>query len=215
MKMLDFKAAIFDLDGTLLDSMWVWEKIDVDFLAKRRLTVPDKYAQEICSMSFKEIADYTIALFGLKESAADLMAEWNGMAIDEYSHHVRLKPYAKEYLLFLKELGIKLGTATALPKVLYEPVLRNNGVYELFDAFCSTDEVNCGKESPNIYLLAAKKLNVLPGDCVVFEDVLPAIKGIIAAGMQAYGVYDHYSKHEQAQIREMAKGYIRDFTEML
>lgn len=215
MEMLDFKAAIFDLDGTLLDSMWVWEKIDFDFLAKRRLTVPDKYAQEICSKSFKETAEYTIALFGLKESAEDIMEEWNRMAIDEYSHHVRLKPHAKEYLLFLKELGIKLGTATALPKVLYEPVLRNNRVYELFDAFCSTDEVSCGKESPDIYLLAAKKLNVLPCDCIVFEDVLPAIKGIVSAGMQAYGVYDQYSKHEQAQIRELAKGYIRDFTEML
>src|SRR5450759_1523760 len=154
--MFDFKAAIFDLDGTLIDSMGVWEDIDIDFLAKRHLSVPEGYISEISAKSFKEAAEYTISLFGLKERAEDIIEEWNQMAIDEYSHHVPLKPYAKEYLLFLKGQGIKLGVATALPKVLYEPVLKNNGIYALFDAFASTDEVVHWKGSPDIYLLAAK-----------------------------------------------------------
>lgn len=212
--MPDFKAAIFDLDGTLLDSMWVWKKIDIDFLAKRNLAVPDKYVEGICSMSFRETAEYTIDFFGLKEKAEDIMAEWNQMAIDAYSHHVPLKPNVKEYLYYLKEQGIKLGTATALPKELYEPVLRNNRVYDLFDAFTSADEVSRGKESPDIYLLAAKKLKVRPCDCIVFEDILPGIKSIVSAGMQAYGVYDQYSEQDQEQIRKLSKGYIYDFAEM-
>jgi len=213
--MLDFKAAIFDLDGTLIDSMGVWEKIDVDFLTKRHLNVPGTYLNEICSRSFQEAAEYTIALFDLKECPADVIAEWNRMAIDEYNYYIKLKPYAKEYLNFLKERNIMLGIATALPKVLYEPVLRNNDVYEFFDAFSSTDEVDCGKENPGVYLLTAKKLKVSPSDCIVFDDVLPAIKGIIAAGMQAYGVYDQCSAHEQEQMMKLTKGYIYGFDEML
>lgn len=213
--MPDFKAAIFDLDGTLLDSMWVWKKIDIDFLAKRNLAVPDKYVEGICSMSFRETAEYTIDFFGLKEKAEDIMAEWNQMAIDAYSHHVPLKPNVKEYLYILKEQGIKLGTATALPKELYEPVLKNNKVYDLFDAFTSADEVSRGKESPDIYLLAAKKLKVRPCDCIVFEDILPGIKSIVSAGMQAYGVYDKYSEQDQEQIRKLSNGYIFDFAELL
>ncbi|MFA9379463.1 MAG: HAD family hydrolase [Acetanaerobacterium sp.] len=213
--MLDFKAAIFDLDGTLLDSMGVWERIDIDFLAKRHLTVPDKYINEICSKSFREAAEYTISLFGLKEDAEDIIAQWNRMAIDEYSHRVPLKPHVKEYLLYLKGQGIKLGTATALPKVLYEPVLKNTGIHALFDAFSSTDEVSSGKESPDIYLLAAQKLNVLPCDCIAFEDVLPGVRGIVAAGMQAVGVYDPYSEHEKTQIQRLSRGYIYSFAEMM
>ncbi len=213
--MLDFKAAIFDLDGTLIDSMGVWEKIDIDFLAKRNLTVPENYVGEICTKSFKEAAIYTISLFGLHESTEAIISEWNRMAIDEYSHRVPLKPHAKEYLLFLKNHGIKLGTATALPRVLYEPVLKNNGVYDLFDAFASTDEVKRSKESPDIYLLAAEKLDVCPGKCIAFEDVLPGIQGIISAGMTAYGVYDKYSKNEKTAIQKLSKGYIYDFAEMM
>ena len=213
--MLDFKAAIFDLDGTLIDSMGVWEDIDIDFLAKRHLSVPEGYISEISAKSFKEAAEYTISLFGLKERAEDIIEEWNQMAIDEYSHHVPLKPYAKEYLLFLKGQGIKLGVATALPKVLYEPVLKNNGIYALFDALASTDEVVHGKGSPDIYLLAAKKLGVPPCDCIAFEDVLAGIQGIVLARMQAYGVYDKYSSHEQVQIQELSKRYIYSFAEVL
>lgn len=213
--MLDFKAAVFDLDGTLIDSMGVWEKIDIDFLAKRHLVASEAYIHKISSMSFQKAAEYTVALFGLEESVEDILEEWNRMAIDEYSHRVPLKPYVKDYLFFLKEQGIRLGTATALPKVLYEPVLKNNGIYDLFDAFSSTDEIGCEKGGPDIYLLAARKLGVLPCDCIAFEDILPGIQGIVSAGMRAVGVYDKYSEHEQAQIQSLAKGYIYNFSEML
>ena len=213
--MPDFKAAIFDLGGTLIDSMGVWEKIDVEFLAKRGLTLPETYTQEVCSKSFPEAAAYTIALFGLKESAEDIIADWNRMAIDEYSRRIRLKPHAKEYLLFLKGRGVRLGTATALPRALYEPVLKHNGVYHLFDAFASVGEVSRGKESPELYLLAAERLGVAPGDCAAFEDVLRGIRGIKAAGMRAFGVYDRYSEKDQEQIRQICERYIADFAELM
>jgi len=209
--MVDFKAAIFDLDGTLIDSMGVWEKIDIDFLAKRGLPVPETYMNEICARSFREAAEYTIDLFHLEESAGDLIREWNDMAIYEYSHNIKLKPYAKEYLMLLKSCGIKLGIATSLPAVLYEPVLSNNGVRTLFDAICSTDEVERGKEFPDIFLYAAKKLKTKPEKCVVFEDLPQAIRSAKLAGMFVYGVYDASSKEHWDEIKRVADGVLYDF----
>lgn len=215
MKMRISKAAIFDLDGTLLDSMGVWEKIDADFLAKRQIALPENYVHEVYSKSFRDAAEYTIALFGLKESANDIIEEWNRMAVDEYRHHVSLKPYVREYLLYLQEDGIKIGAATALPGVLYEPALKNNGIYHLFDAFSSVFESGLAKDDAEVYLAAARKLGVSPCACMAFEDVLPGIRGIIAAGMRAFGVYDRHSEHDRVQMQKLAEGYIHSFSEML
>lgn len=136
---MDFNAAIFDLDGTILDSMDVWEHIDIQFLKKRNLPVPENYVTEICARSFEEAAQYTIDLFGLQETVEGIIEEWNNMAVEEYSNHVGLLPYALDYLLCLKEHGIKLAVATGLPEKLYIPCLKNNSILELFGALCSTD----------------------------------------------------------------------------
>lgn len=84
---MDFNAAIFDLDGTILDSMDVWEHIDIQFLKKRNLLVPENYVTEICARSFEEAAQYTIDLFGLQETVEGIIEEWNNMAVEEYSNH--------------------------------------------------------------------------------------------------------------------------------
>ena len=93
-----FKGAIFDLDGTVLDSMDVWERVDIAFLDKRGFAVPEDYAVKICSMSFAEAAVYTADLFSLPENPEDIISEWNSMAIDEYSHRVGMKPFVLDYL---------------------------------------------------------------------------------------------------------------------
>lgn len=183
---MDFNAAIFDLDGTILDSMDVWEHIDIQFLKKRNLPVPENYVTEICARSFEEAAQYTIDLFGLQETVEGIIEKWNNMAVEEYSNHVGLLPHALDYLLRLKEHGIKLAVATGLPEKLYMPCLKNNSILELFDALCSTDEVQRGKEYSDVFELAARKLGVAPEHCIVFDDVLPAIKSAKAARMLAY-----------------------------
>lgn len=205
------KAYIFDLDGTLLDSMGVWEQIDVDFLEKRGIAVPPDYIGEICARSFPEAARYTIERFGLSDSVEDLLGEWNDMAVYAYSHTVPLKPYAREYLKALKERGAKLGIATSLPVVLYEPALRNHDIQSLFDAVCSTDEVQHGKTKPDVFLLAAQKLGISPENCIVFEDIPEAALSAKAAGMTVYAVYDEASAAHWSYIQEMADGALLDF----
>lgn len=130
---------------------------------------------------------------------------------EEYSNHVGLLPYALDYLLCLKEHGIKLAVATGLPEKLYIPCLKNNSILELFGALCSTDEVQRGKEYSDVFELAARKLGVAPEHCIVFDDVLPAIKSAKAARMLAGGIYDKYSADQRTEIERIADIYLLDF----
>lgn len=208
---MDFEAAIFDLDGTLLNSMNIWEQIDIAFLKKRNLPVPADYVTEICARSFEEAAQYTIDLFRLSENVGDIIDEWNDMAVYEYAHNIKLLPYALDYLLHLKANGIKLAVATGLPEQLFLPCLENNSILGLFDTLCSTDEVERGKEFPDVFELAARKLQVAPQRCIVFDDVLPAVKSAKQANMIVCGVYDKYSALHRAEIERLADYYILDF----
>ena len=210
--MVPFKAAIFDLDGTLIDSTGIWAQIDVDFLAKRGLEVPEDYIQSISDKSFLQTAEYTIQRFGFSDTPQELMEEWHQMAIDAYRSKIGLKPYAREYLLALRDRGIPLAIATASSPELYEPVLEHNGIRSLFSAIVTTDQVQRGKGFPDVFLLAAHKLGVSPKDCIAFEDILPGIRGILAAGMTAYGIYDPYSAHQRQEIQALAKDYFLDFS---
>ena len=103
-----YKAIFFDLDGTLLDSMWVWDDIDVAFLKKRGLEVPPDYQEAITPLGFLEAARYTIRRFGFPETPEELIQEWHQMAVDAYTYEVELKDGAAAYLRYLKEKGIRL-----------------------------------------------------------------------------------------------------------
>jgi len=212
---MKFDAAIFDLDGTLLDSMWVWEAVDEAFFAARGMDMPDDYVQTILSMTFRETAEYTVAHFGLNESVEDIMDEWNRMSFDVYREQVKLKPGARAYLGQLRARGVKIGVATAQTAPLMRTVLESNGILDWFDALSSTDEVARGKTYPDIYLLAARKLGVAPERCMVFEDVLKTLRGIRAAGMQACAVWDAASAQDWDEITQQFDVYIKGFEELL
>lgn len=171
------KGAIFDLDGTLLDSMGVWDQVDVDFLAKRGFEVPDDYMQKVAAMQFRQIAEYTIARFNLSDTPGELMEEWDHMARVMYSTVVEAKPHAREYLAMLKASGAKLSVATSLPPILREPAMRHVGIFDYFDEVVSVDDAgDIGKDRPDVYLLAASRLGIEPTDCTVFEDLLVGMR---------------------------------------
>lgn len=205
------KAAIFDLDGTLIDSLGVWGEIDVKFLAKRGLEVSPDYADKISAMRFEDAARYTKERYGFSDTVEEILREWNELALREYSNNIKLKPFALGYLRKLRENGYILAVATTLIELLYTPVLKNNGIYEFFDFICSTDDIEKSKEHPDIYHHAAKNLGVSPEECVVFEDVYPAIQSAKSAGMTVYAVYDKYSEKYIDEIKELSDGIIYDF----
>ena len=210
----NIKAAIFDMDGTLIDSMWVWDSIDSVYLEKRGFSVPLNLRSDIIHLSFEETALYFKNKFNLTDSIEEIQDEWNSLAYIEYANNVKLKPYAKEYLVSLKNQGIKLSIATSNCMMLLETVLKKYNIYELFDCITTTDEVARGKDFPDVYLLSAKKLQVRPEQCIVFEDILPAVLGAKSAGMKVVGVHDSYSEYQMDDIIEKADVYIHGYNEL-
>ena len=213
---IPFAAALFDLDGTLLDSAFVWRDVDAQFFARRGIGFDHAdYARAVQGMSFREAAVYTARRFGLAESADDIMAEWMRMTGEAYARRVPLKPGARDYLRFLKRNGVKLAVVTANRPELFMPALERTGVAELFDAFCTSAEVgDTSKADGALYRLAAERLGVECGDCAVFEDVLEGVKGARKCGMRAYAVRDVASWHSREAIDALADGAIDGFDEM-
>lgn len=204
-------AAIFDLDGTLLDSMGVWGKIDTLFLEKRGFVPSEEYVSTIAAMSLTEAAEHTIHHFQLEESVISVLKEWDHMATQEYTYDVELLPHTLEYLKELQKKGIKLAVATGLTQKLYEPVLKRLGIYDWFDVICSVSEVGTGKTTPAVFDLTIQKLGVPSSECIIFDDLLVAVKSAKETGARVYGVYDSYSKSDQTEIEKIADGYVLDF----
>ncbi|MBR5535524.1 MAG: HAD family phosphatase [Clostridia bacterium] len=211
---MNFKGVIFDMDGTILDSISVWDKIDVDFLSARGVEVPEDYARTISTMTGEECAKYTIKRFSLTDSVEGLMKEWDERALFEYSNNLRLKKGAKEYIKRLKENGIKIALATSSSKTLYTAAMKNTEVYEYFDVFISTDETGISKKDPHVYIYAAEKLGLNIQDCVIFEDVPTAVKSAKTTGARVVCVWDKRWDMFKEEIKEAADKYIYSFDEM-
>jgi HAD superfamily hydrolase (TIGR01509 family) len=210
-----YSGVIFDLDGTLINSNWVWRQIDIEFLGKRGFDVPEDYMKIIAPMGFEATADYTIKRFGLKETREAVVKEWYDMAIDAYSNRVFLKDGVKEYLSYLKENGKLMSVATASDMRLVEPVLKNNGIEGYFNNITTLKEVNRGKGFPDIYDKSAEKMNIESDKCIVFEDIIQGIKGAKDGGYRTVGVYDEHFDNDKEKIKKICDMYIQDFKEMI
>jgi HAD superfamily hydrolase (TIGR01509 family) len=214
-KTVAFKAAIFDLDGTLADSLQVWNHIDVAFFELHGLALPEDYQDSIKDMGFPQAAAYTKERFFFQQSEQEIMRQWMEMARLEYAERVALKDGVCDYLHALKSAGIKIGLATASGPELYEPLLKRHGVFDCFSSFATTVRAGKDKTSPDVYLLCAEELGCKAEDCMVYEDLLTAVLTAKTAGMMVTGVYDRYWHAEQDQIIAAADRYIRSFAQAL
>jgi len=210
-----FEGAIFDLDGTLVDSMWVWEKIDLDFLGQRGLTVPDNIGKVTEGMSFTETAAYFKETFQLKESIQEIKELWIRMAVDYYSHEVLLKEGAMELLKHFKNSGMKIGLATSCSRELLTAVLQQHKLEAYFDTIVTSCEVSKGKPNPDVYLKAAERLSIDPLKAIAFEDTVAGVMAAKAAGMTAVGLYDEASHNHQEELRSIADIYVQSLTEII
>lgn len=186
-------AVIFDMDGTLIDSMGIWSDIDKAFLSGRGLVVPADFAAQIEGKSFHELAVLFKDLFTLPESVEEIKALWNEMAYERYAHGMQMKEGAREFLARLCQSNKKIGIATSNSRGLTECCLRDLGIFSCFDTIVTADEVANGKPRPDIYLRAARNLGVEPRKCVVFEDTGAGIAAGAAAGMTTCVVFDRYN----------------------
>ena len=210
----DFSAAIFDLDGTLADSNTVWEKLDRIILEKYGISADDEFVERLASLTYQQAAD-SMRKLGISISDEEFIEEINVLARIEYANNIPLKPYASELLHEMKGSGMKIVLATASPAELYEPLLRRNGIYDLFDGFITTDEVGKGKDQPDIYLKAAEIAGFPISKCVIFEDTLTAVRTASETKAYVCAVYDKYSEQDIDMIKALSDKYVYTFDKLL
>ncbi len=207
------KGAIFDLDGTILDSMPVWEDAGERYLKRLGVTAEADLGTKLFSMSMREGADYLKGRYRLSFTIDEIIGEINGIIRDFYIYEVPLKPGVKQFLTDMKEYGIKMTLATASDREVVIKALERLGIHRLFDGIFTCGEVGTGKTKPDIYYEAAKFMGLAPKDIWVFEDALYAVITAKEAGFVTVGIYDETSRDEQERIREVCDSYLSEFSD--
>lgn len=213
--MMNIKAALFDLDGTLADSMWAWRNLMNEFVEKHNLNVPRYIYEKVSNMSLAQSSVYVSKELKLNIDADELYEEWMGMITEAYSQKIKLRSGAEQFLKKLKDKGVKIGLVTACSKALCEACLENNGVYELFDAITYVDEVGKGKSEPDIYLEGLRRLGFKAEEAVLFEDIIQGIRTAAGIGLKTVGVWDEESAGDEAEIKRLSEFYIHDYYEIM
>ncbi len=210
----DIKAVIFDLDGSLVDSMWIWRQIDIEYLGGYGFEIPENLQADIEGMSFVETAVYFKNRFQIPETIEEMQKQWNQMAWNKYSNEVFLKPGAREFLDYCRDHQIKLGIASSNSRELIGACLKLNDISSYFSCVMSGTDGYKGKPAPDIYLAAAKALGIDPCDCLVFEDIVPGIQAGKNAGMKVCAVDDAYSAYQEQEKHALADYYIKEYYEI-
>ena len=208
------KALIFDLDGTLMDSMWVWEDIDKEYLGRFGHAPTKDMQRAIEGMSFTETAAYFIRRFRLPLSMDEIKAAWTEMSIDKYRNEVPVKPGAIRLLEYARDHGILCGIATSNGSDMVEAVLASRNIKPYFQVVTTACEVKEGKPSPDIYLKVAADLGADPKECLVFEDVPAGALAGKRAGMTVCGVADQAAEHLRGEMAELTEYFIEDFRQL-
>lgn len=209
-------AVIFDLDGTLVDSMWIWPAIDSEYMDKYGLVMPEGFQKALEGKSYTETAQYFLDTFpSLNRTCEEVQKEWIDMTFDKYTKEVPLKPGAKEFLEMLRNQGIKIGIATSNARELVDATLKALHIGEYFHAVRTACEVAAGKPAPDVYLKVSEDMGVDPCRCLVFEDVPNGIEAGKNAGMTVCGVDDAYTRPEESLKKKLADYYIRDYYDIV
>lgn len=214
--MLDnIKAVLFDLDGTLVDSMWLWESIDIEYLGRYGIELPDTLQDDLEGMSFTETAHYFKERFSIPDTVEEIKQTWNDMAWHYYDEKVGLKLGIIKFLDYLVAKGIKLGIGTSNSSELVNVIVKRHAMEHYFMTIRTSCEVEKGKPHPDIYLKVAEDLGVKPEECLVFEDIPNGIIAGKEAGMKVCAIYDDFSKSMDKQKRDLADYYITDYHELM
>ena len=202
------KGVIFDLDGTLIDSMYIWYQIDRELAAENGIPdLPREVSERIKKMSINEATQFCIDELRFRMTKEQIISRIEELVRIEYEEKIGLKPYAAEILDFLDEKGIPYCAATATYKGLAEAVMKRCGIYDRMKFLLTDVEYPKGKKFPDIFLGAAERLGTLPGETLVVEDSLHCLKTASAAGFETAAVYDEAAEPERAEIEKTAGYY--------
>ena len=213
--MTDIRHAIFDLDGTLLDSMWIWENLDIEFLRRYGKAPEQAVRDKVKTLSIRQSAELFQRLYGLPLSVERIMDEFNALASFKYRYEARLKPNADEFLRRLKQEGIKMCLLTASTCKNVTDVLTRLNLYDLFEFVITGEQMIKGKEEPDPFLACAERFKMPPDSIIVFEDALHAAETAKKAGFKVVGVYDRAARTDMAVLKQICDCFIEDFKEIM
>lgn len=190
---MELKNCIFDMDGTLVDSMGYWQGLERDFLIRHG--APDTPAlngilEQAKPLPLIQAAEVFIQHCGLPDTPEQARAEMMNVMKGHYQRDVQLKPGVVEYLTSLKHQGARMCVVTATPRHLVEICLSRFDLFPYFDFLLTCDEVGTGKNHPDVFFEAARRLNAAPAQIAVFEDSLQAAQTAKKAGFYTVGIYD-------------------------
>lgn len=210
------KVHIFDLDGTLIDSMTQFPKANLRVLEEEGITPPEDVVNIITPLGYRGAAEYFINTLGVKASCPEeIMKRVESYLIDDYTNNIPLKPFVREYVEKLKKDGCKLYVLTASPHACTDPCLKRNGIYEFFDTVWSSDDFGITKANPQIYRDAADRIGCDISDIMFYDDNFTALETAKKAGLATTGVYDPASDDFKDGIVATADIYINSFEELM
>lgn len=206
------EGAIFDFDGTLFNSMFVWRTLGEEYLRSIGYTPRENLSVIFKNMSLYQAACYYKNQYGVTLSAEEIMDGVNGMIEHYYREVVLPKEGVRPFLQALRDKGVKLCIASATDRYLLESALARCGMEELFCDILTCTSVGCGKDEPVIFREALRRLGTKKEKTLVFEDALYAAQTVKNDGFSLVGVYDSYEKN-QAEVKALSDIYISDYTD--
>ncbi len=201
-------AIIFDADGTLLDSMYIWQELGGRYLRSLDIMPERDLAKILYPLSLEQGCEYLQKNYVPEKNLDEIRDGIVRIIQDFYIDEVELKNGAKNFLEAMSKKNIPMVIATSGDRVLLNAALERNGVDKYFSAIFTCSELNTNKHEPEIYLKCAEFLKLQPENIAVFEDSLFAIETAKAAGFITFGVEDDSNKFEREKIIETADYYV-------
>ena len=209
------QSAIFDMDGTLLDSMHIWNDLGPNLLRSMGIEPAPDLGARLMVLTMREGAALCKEEYHLPQTVDEIIALTEAKVEDFYNHHVQTKPGVQKFLSLLKMEGVWMYVATNTDRHLAEAALKHAGIDGYFRGLLTCSDVGVGKnDSPEIYERAMCRLRGNKKDTVIFEDAVHAIRTAKAAGFRVCAVYDPSAEEDQEEIQALSDYYIRSFEEM-